>query len=74
MHMNLPQGFGVLWHSSTSTHLPLEPDSKPRGQFVLEAVGAKDIGLVVVIIMVLAVVVGDARGCGVGTRGTRSQR
>jgi len=71
--MNLPQGLGVLRHSSTSTHLPLEPASKPRGQLVLGTVGADDVGLAVVII-ILAVVVDDPRGCGVDARGTRSQR
>lgn len=78
MHIciNLPQGFGVAWHSSMSTHLPPEPGSKPRGQFVREPVV---FGVVVEVIR--AVVIGDVRACGVGmracgvdVRGIRSQR
>lgn len=72
----LAQGFGVLWHSSMSMHLPLEPVSKPRGQFGQGGSPAEvnDIGVVVVVVAILIVVIGDVRDCGVGIRGMRSQR
>lgn len=62
-----------------STHLPPEPGSKPRGQFVRESVAFGIIVVVVVVVVAIAavtraVVIGDVRACGVGTRGIRSQR
>lgn len=79
MHIciDLAQIFGVLWHSSMSTHLPLEPDSKPRGQLGQGPVaGVNDVGVVVVVIVaiLIVVVIGDVRDCGIGIRGVRSQR
>lgn len=75
MHIciDLAQGFGVLWHSSMSTHLPLEPDSKPRGQLDDRPAEVNDV-VVVVVAILIGVVIGDVRDCGVGIRGTRSQR
>jgi len=59
-------------------HLPLEPDSKPRGQFDQGPAGVNDVGVVVVVIvaiLIVVVVIDDVRDCGVGTiRGMRSQR
>lgn len=74
--LDLVQGFGVSWHSSTSTHLLLVPSSKPRGQLGRGPAGVNDVGVVVVVIVaiLIVVVIGDVFGCGIGIRGMRSQR
>ena len=75
IHIFVAQRFGVLWHSSISMHLPPEPSSKPTGQVAKETViGVNDVGVVVVIVVILAVVIGDVRDCEVGIRDVRSQR
>lgn len=68
MQMSRPHGFGVLWHSSMSMHLPPELGSKPRGQFVRELIGADVVVVVVVVIIVvlglMVTIVGVVRDCG----------
>lgn len=62
-------------------HLPLEPDSKPRGQFGHEPPGVNEVSIdvvgvvvVVVVAILIVVVIGEVCDCGIGMRGMRSQR
>lgn len=65
-------------------HLPLEPDSKPRGQFgheppgvnevSIDVVGVVGVVVVVVVAILIVVVIGEVCDCGIGMRGMRSQR